>query len=205
MGLDGLVVVSSPALGPTCIPIGSDPPTIVMGASLLNVEDEGVRDFLIVRALKVIQTRGAVLSRTAPIDLMPLVAALIKTIAPSYEPSGIDARRFSDSLQKLKAAKPQAIDPDTAALALEYASSLDNRASTLNIAINGWGDRAALLAQGDLPIALKGIAWAGGHPSGPPTSGRDRMNWIGRNAEARDLIVFIASDSYADACKRLRG
>ncbi len=29
------------------------------------------------------------------------------------------------------------------------------------------------------------------------------MNWIGRNAEARDLIVFVASDAYGEAIKRL--
>jgi hypothetical protein len=144
-----------------------------------------------------------VLSRTAPIDLLPTVAALVKTLAPSFQPSAIDARRFTEALQKLTAVKPASIDPDVAALALEFGGSLDNRASTLNVAVNGWGDRAALLAQGLLTIALKAIAWSGGHPSGPPASGKDRMTWIGRNAEARDLIVFVASESYGDARKRL--
>jgi tetratricopeptide (TPR) repeat protein len=205
MGLRDVQVYASPALGPTCVPIGSNPPTVVLGSTMVTTEDTPVRDFLLIRALKIVQTRGSVLSRTAPIDLMPLVAALIKTFAPSYQPSGIDARRFSESFQRLSAVKPASIDPDVSALALEFAGSLDNRASTLNVAINGWGDRAALLAQGYLTIALKAIAWAGGHPSGPPASGRDRMTWIGRNTEARDLIVFVASEGYGEACNRLRG
>ena len=203
MGIQDLRVLVSPALGPTCVPIQSHPPIIVLGTSMLTTEDTAVRDFLLIRALKIVQTRGCVLSRTAPIDLLPTVAALVKTLAPSFQPSAIDARRFTEALQKLTAVKPASIDPDVAALALEFGGSLDNRASTLNVAVNGWGDRAALLAQGLLTIALKAIAWSGGHPSGPPASGKDRMTWIGRNAEARDLIVFVASESYGDARKRL--
>jgi len=203
IGLQGLEVLVSPALGPTCVPIKSNPPTIVLGSALVTTEETAVRDFLLLRALKIVQTRGCVLSRTAPIDLLPLVAAMIKTFAPSFEPSGVDARRFSESMQKLSAFKPATSDPDTAALALEFAGGLDNRASTLNVAVNGWGDRAALLAQGYLTVALQAIAWAGGHPSGPPAGGRERLTWIGRNAEARDLIVFVASDSYGEARNRL--
>jgi tetratricopeptide (TPR) repeat protein len=203
MGIQDLRVLVSPALGPTCVPIQSHPPIIVLGSSMLTTEDTAVRDFLLIRALKIVQTRGCVLSRTAPIDLLPTVAALVKTLAPSFQPSAIDARRFTEALQKLTAVKPASIDPDVEALALEFGGSLDNRASTLNVAVNGWGDRAALLAQGLLTIALKAIAWSGGHPSGPPASGKDRMTWIGRNAEARDLIVFVASESYGDARRRL--
>ena len=52
---------------------------------------------------------------------------------------------------------------------------------------------------GDLNVALTGIAWAGGHANAPPAAGKDRITWIGRNAEARELIVFSVSDAYADA------
>lgn len=203
IGLNGLEVLTSPALGPTCVPIRSNPPTLVLGGSLVTTEETAVRDFLLVRALKIMQARSCVLSRTAPIDLLPLVAALVKSFAPSYEPSGVDARRFAESMTKLSSVKPASIDQDTSELALEYAGTIDNRVSTLNVAVNGWGDRAAVLAQGRLNVALRGVAWAGGHPSGPPASGRERMTWIGRNAEARDLIVFVASEDYSEACKRL--
>lgn len=203
IGLRGVEVLASPALGPTCVPICSNPPTLVLGSSLISTDDVPVRDFLLMRALKIVQTRGCALSRTAPIDLLPVVAALVKIFAPSFEPKGVDAKRFAEALQKLQAVKPSAIDPDVSALALELGAGLDNRASTLNVAVNGWGDRAALLAQGHLTTALRAIAWAGGHPSGPPASGRDRMTWIGRNAEARDLIVFVASEDYGAARKRL--
>jgi hypothetical protein len=86
-----------------------------------------------------------------------------------------------------------------ALLASEVIGSIGNRASTLNTVINGWGNRAGLLAMGDLNVAITGIAWAGGHANAPPAAGKDRMTWIGRNAEARELVVFSVSDAYADA------
>jgi hypothetical protein len=69
--------------------------------------------------------------------------------------------------------------------------------------VNGWGDRAALLAIGDPNVGLDAIAWSSGNAAGPPKSGKERLTWIGRNAEARDLIVFAVSDAYVEARSRL--
>ena len=81
--------------------------------------------------------------------------------------------------------------------------TIGNRASMLNTIVNGWGDRAGLVALGDPNVAVTAVAWAGGHLNAPPASGKDRLTWIGRNAEARELIVFSVSDAYADARARL--
>jgi len=99
--------------------------------------------------------------------------------------------------------KPSVIPPDVGSLAIETSGIADNRASTLNVAVNSWGGRAALLASGSMIAALKGIAWAGGHPSGPPASGPERATWIGRNAEARELVVFAVSEGFLEARSRL--
>jgi hypothetical protein len=88
-------------------------------------------------------------------------------------------------------------------LALEVIGSLGNRTSTLHTVVNGWGNRVALLASGDLSTALSAIARAAGHSSGPAASGAERVTWIGRNAEARDLVVFTMSDAYAEVRAKL--
>ena len=98
---------------------------------------------------------------------------------------------------------PKPIPPDLGALAVEVSGQIDNRVSTVNVAVNSWGSRAALLASGSLLAAIKGIAWAGGHPSGPPVSGAERATWIGRNADARELVVFTVSDAFLEARIRL--
>jgi len=60
-----------------------------------------------------------------------------------------------------------------------------------------------LLATGDPYIALDAIAWAGGNTQGPPAEGKDRIKWIGRQAEARDLIVFSVSDAFVQLREHL--
>ena len=88
-------------------------------------------------------------------------------------------------------------------LALEVTGALGNRASTLHTVVNGWGNRVALLACGDLSTAFSAIARAVGHSAGPAASGPERATWIGRNAEARDLALFSASDAYVEARAKL--
>src|SRR5690606_34166319 len=99
--------------------------------------------------------------------------------------------------KKIAAALPKGLDAETARLAQKVVESLGNRASTLNTVVNAFGNRVALLAIGDPSAALTGIAWAFGNPNGPPPSGRDRITWVGRNAEARDLVVYSVSEAYA--------
>jgi hypothetical protein len=183
--------------------VSSSPPRIVIGSALVASQDISVRNFLLLRAIKVVQTHACVLSRTAPIDLLPLMAALIKSMVPSYSPPPIDKKRFDDALARLSAHKPAAFGPDLVALAVEVSSSLDNRASTFNVAVNAWADRVAMLATGSVYAAIQGIAWAGGHASGPPSTVKERVAWVGRNAEARELVVFMVSDEYQEACTRL--
>jgi cellulose synthase operon protein C len=202
-GLHGVQVHSSTVLGSVCVPVSTHPPTLVLGHPLVTSAREDVRSFLIHRALKVLQTNAAAISRTAPIDLWPLLAAYLKAFNPTWVPQGVDQGKLTEFYGRISRAMPKDLGPDVQTLAADVIGSIGNRASTLNTVINGLGDRAGLLAVGDLNLAITGIAWAGGHANAPPPSGKDRMTWIGRNAEARELVVFSVSDSYADARHRL--
>jgi hypothetical protein len=162
-----------------------------------------VRTFLLHRALKVIQANAAAISRTAPIDQWPLLAAYLKAFNATWVPQGVDQGKLNEFSAKVAKAKPASMDAQVSLLAAEVIGSIGNRASTLNTVINGWGNRAGLLGVGDLNVAITGIAWAGGHTNAPPATGKDRMTWIGRNAEARELVVFSVSDAYADARAQL--
>ncbi|MRG95799.1 hypothetical protein [Polyangium spumosum] len=202
-GLDDLKVLQSSTLGLVCVAASAHPATIVLGAPLVNATNEAVRAFLIHRALKVVQANATAFSRTAPIDLWPLLAAYLKALSPGFAPQGVDPAKLNDASARVAKALPASLDPQVQTLATDVIASIGNRASTLNTAVNGWGARAGLLAVGDPNIALQGIAWAGGHTNQPPASGKERLTWIGRNAEARELIVFSVSDAYADARARL--
>jgi tetratricopeptide (TPR) repeat protein len=202
-GLTDVSIHVSSVLGAVCIPASAHPPTLVIGQPLLTSPREDVRSFLFHRALKVIQTNSSAFSRTAPIDLWPLLAAYLKLFSPSWSPQGIEAARLNEAYGRLSRALGQPADPQLGLLAADIIGTIGNRASTLNTAINSWGNRAALLAVGDPNIALAGIAWASGNINAPPPSGKDRVTWIGRNAEARDLVVYLVSDAYAEARDKL--
>ncbi|HEX9295681.1 MAG TPA: hypothetical protein VF881_07595, partial [Polyangiaceae bacterium] len=202
-GLENVEVLVSPSLGPVCMPSSSQPPQIVIGQSLLSSTDVEVRRFLIRRALKVVQARASALARSAPIDLLPLVSGYLLLFAPDWQPTAVDPNKLRDMTARLSRAKPKRLDDDVGLLALDVIGSLGNRASTLHTIVNGWGNRVALLATGDLSTGFSAIARAAGHTTGPAASGPERTTWIGRNAEARDLAVFSVSDAYADVRAKL--
>jgi cellulose synthase operon protein C len=202
-GLTGLEAFVSPTLGAVCMPVGSYPPQIVVGASLLASTDEAVRKFLIMRALKVVQIRASAIARSSPIDLMPLVSAYLRMFAPDWQPPAVDMTKVDDMLARLNKVKPQRLDDDVGSLALEVIGTLGNRASTLGTVAYGHGNRTALLASGNLSSALAAIAQSTGHGTGLAASGPERITWIGRNAEARDLVLFTVTEAYAQARSQL--
>ena len=200
-GVHELEVLVSPALGSVCMPIGTDPPALVFGRALLDSEDDAARYFLMMRNLKLLQARATALSRTAPIELWPVLAAYLGQFAPSFAPQGVDARKLAEAQQRLKNAPQRRVDNDVPVLALEVIGSIGNRASQVATALHQWGNRTGLLAVGSPTAALRGLAFVAGQ-SGPP-AGTDRVKWVIRSPEARDLATFSVSEAYADARKRV--
>jgi hypothetical protein len=196
-------VLVSPALGPVCIPVSSSPPVLLYGQALLDSSDDVSRYFLLIRALKLMQVGGVALSRTAPVDLWPVIAGLLSLFAPDWRPQGIDAEKLNQAQQRVRQALVGEPAHDIPALALEVIGAIGNRASQMGTLYNQWSDRAALLAVGDPAVALRGIALASGHGTEPPAELHERLRWILRNPEARDLMIFSTSDEYGRARKEL--
>jgi tetratricopeptide (TPR) repeat protein len=201
-GFPSVHVLVSPTLGATCLPASSSPAVLVFGQALLESPDDAARYCLLVRALKVLQGRSGAVARTAPIDLWPVIAALLNLLAPSFTPQAVDAKKLADARARIQAVMPAQIDDELPTLAIEATGLIGNRASQLATALYQWGDRTALLAVGDPMVLLRAIATASG-TSTPPSAGAERIKWIVRNAEARDMAVFSVSDHYAEARRRL--
>lgn len=201
-GLEQPHLYVAPSLGAVCLPAASNPPTLVIGPSLLSEQHQKTRPFLLLRALKILQGHVASFARTAPIELWPLVAAFLQSLAPHWQPQGVDPNKLQDYRARIQRSMPDALSNDASVLALEVISSLGNRASTLQTASNAWGNRSALLALGDMTLALSAIAASAGLAGGPPVGGPERLTWVGRNAEARDLVIYSVSDAYIEARSR---
>lgn len=201
-GITNLDVFVSQSVGGACVPVSTSPPQLLFGQDLLDSTDEAARYFLMVRTLKILQGRAATLSRTAPIELWPLTAAYLSIFAPNWHPQGVDFKRMTEARQRLQAAMPRRLDTDVPVLALEVIGSIGNRASQLGTAINEWGNRTALLATGNPAAALRAIAFASGQTI--PEDRAERLKWVVRHAEARDLMVFSVSEQHAEARRQLR-
>jgi hypothetical protein len=181
------------------MPVCSSPPRLVYGQTLLEDQHDIARYFLLVRALKILQAHASTLARTAPIDLWPLVAGFLTILAPNWQPQGADPKKTAQAVQRLRAAMTSEFDGDVPVLALEVIGTIGNRASQLATAVHQLGNRAGLLAVGDPAATIQGIALASGQAKALPDSGPDRLKWIVRNAEARDMAVYSVSDQYAQA------
>lgn len=202
-GLSGIELYTSPILGHVCLPGGSAPPTLVFGQGLAESGDEAARFCLLIRALTVLKARASALARTAPIDLGPMLGGLLAIFAPDFSPQGIDPKKLNEARAKIQETLTSPQEDDIARLALEVSGSIGNRASQLATALYQWGNRTALLATGDPLAILRALAVSGGSPSGPPPAGPDRVRWIVRNAEARDLMIFSVSEQYTEGRRRL--
>lgn len=202
VGLGALQILVSPQLGRVAIPLGSNPPALLVGEGLMNVPNERARAFVVVRAMKMILSRSSCLLRSQSADVAVLVSALFTAFNPSFVPQGVDPKRVSEMSRRLVPALPRNLDPTVGVIALEAAGTLGNQSGMLGAAAQAWANRVALLAVGDPNGALDAIAWAKGEDAAPRGS-EARAAWIARNAEARELMTFSVTDGYSEARSRL--
>ncbi len=200
-GLGPTQVFSSPKVGLTCLPVGSSPPTILLGEALLG--NERLAPFLVMRAVKLVCARASAFGRTPPAELAVLVSAWLKCFNPGWQPQGINPAALSAAGARVQSALPRTLAPDVGVIALEVAGGLGTMAATLGPNALCWANRTALLALGDPNTALDAIAAAAGQAGGAPQDPAARATWIARTPEARDLVAFGVTDAFAEARARL--
>ena len=201
MGMGSIQVLVSPKLGPTCIPVGSSPPSILVGEALPGQEPHAA--FLVLRALKLVNAKASVLARTPPSDLAVLLSAWIKCFNPAWQPQGVNASLLGAASARIQAALPRSQGPEIPTIALEAAGTIGTQAGALGAQAIAWADRVALLALGDPNAAFDGIASATGTAKGAPRDTKERAAWIARSPEARDLIAFATTDAFAEVRAKL--
>ncbi len=199
----GLRVLRSDRLETVCLATSSNPPTVVFGSALLASSDVRSRDFLFARAVKILQARACALANASPLELWPMIAAFLAALAPKWSPSGLDPQALAAARSAMVSRLDPGLRGELEPLAHEVAATIGNRASQTGPLVNQWAARAALLAIGSPAAALRGIACAVGQAPAPPTDPAERLKWVIRHAEARDLMAFSASEAYSLARRRL--
>lgn len=202
--LGTIEVLVSPSLGMNCVPLSAAPARLLVGPELLKSSDEATRFALLVRALKVLQLSAPVITRTSPVELVPLFGGLVASLVPDGAPQpGVDVRKAGEAAAKIAPVLPPELAAELAPLAREIAPLVATRSSQLGSAVLQWASRTALLAVGDLHTLLMAVSRASGLSAGPPSSGPERLKFVVRNPEARDVAIFSVSDHYAEARRRL--
>ena len=202
IGLANVQVLVSAKLGRGCIPASSTPPTIVLGEALVSSPRESARAFLIARALKIVGSKASAIARAKGSDLEVLIPAWVQAFNPAWAPEGGDLARIAEVSRRIAAALPRKLGDDVGVMALDVAGSLGAELHTIGASTFAWANRAALLALGDPNAALDAIAFSEGS-DGAPVDPEQRAAWIGGDSEAKDIVAFSVSDTYADLRARL--
>ena len=203
LGLATPKIYVSRTVGHNCLPASSDPPSLVVGEALLGATNENALSFLVMRAMKLVAARASALIRTTSTDLAALIPAWLQALVPAWAPQGANPTALAEAARKVAQSPTPPMTDDLISVGLEVASQLGTRASTLGGPALAWANRAALLGVGDPNAALDAIAWSQGNPDGAPADPTARAAWIGRNHEAKDLLIFSVGDGYAEARARL--
>jgi tetratricopeptide (TPR) repeat protein len=199
VGLPGLTVWGSDRVGKVCLPVASNPPTVLVGRALLT-DDGPARTFLFLRALKLIYMRSSALVRTPAPELAVLIGALLKGFNPNWVAPGLNAAEVLAAGRRLAPFMPRELDPQLGVIALEAAAGLANNIGALGAAALLWGNRAALLGVGDPNAAVQGLAHSLGQSL--PEDPEARAAWFARTPDARDLLTFSVSDAHLELRRR---
>lgn len=201
-GVSGARVLVAQELGCECMCVHADPMYVIFGRALLDHDDPRVRDFLLLRALKLAQVNACALSRMSGADAKAAVAGLFACFDTVWKPSDEEAERIAQARNRIRPHLTASLDPELAAAAADLARSLLPRAAELPDAFSAWAARAALLGVGDLGVALDGV-WSAAQRGAPRPADMDaRVRWLATEPRARDLVWFGISDAYIEARRR---
>jgi hypothetical protein len=205
VGLQQLELLVSPQLGSEISTLGNAPACLVLGQPLVVSGDRPLLTFLMYRALKLVSAQTSALVRGTPADSQLRLCALLCALVPHWQPTGLDrtliqplSDRFAGELNAETRAR---LEP----LAQEVVSVFGARTAQIGSLVERWAQRTALLATGDLSVALRAVAALTSKDSPLPEDPAARARWIGKTPLARDLVLYSVSDEYFAARREHQG
>ncbi|MFW6050992.1 MAG: tetratricopeptide repeat protein, partial [Myxococcota bacterium] len=195
-------VLVGDAMPRACLPVATDPVTLLVGRELLSSTDEEERRFLLLRAAKAARAGFAVAVRSDPAHLALAVSSLIRVYEPGYAPPGADARQLDDLARRVKKGIPRRARDELGPLVIDMAGAPGFDPTGLAVAASQLGDRFALVALGSFPAGLSALLkTAGGRSPGADEPGA-RAARLQEVPEARALFEFAVSDAHFTARQR---
>jgi hypothetical protein len=201
-GLQELRVAISDEVGYDCISLHGSPTLIVFGRALLGHENPRVRDFLLLRSLKIAQVNACALSRMSATELWSAVAGFLACFSPPWRAEGQDAQRLVAARNRIRPHVTATLNRELTAMTAALASNIVPQAAQLGDALWRWASRVALFGVGELGVALDGLAVAATGRPALPKDLEGRIRWIAGSSSARDLVGYGVSEAYTEARRR---
>jgi hypothetical protein len=192
----------SDEIGFDCVYLQASPHCLIFGTSLLNHDDRRVRDFALLRALKLAQSNASALAHMPSTELWAAVAGFLACFAPAWPAQGADAQRLVVHRNKIRPHVTATLGPELSALAPAVTSNAVPRAAQIGDALWRWASRVALLGIGDVSAAVEAIYRATHRDRPLPKDAESWTRWIATCEQARDLVGYSISEAYTEARRR---
>lgn len=201
-GVEDVRVLVSAQVGSDCLCVPASPLHIVLGERLLESGNPAIREFLVLRAIKIARANACALTRLAPLEVWPVIAGFLACFAEPAHADGVDAQRLIAARNKIRPHITASPDSDLMALTSAVAAHVLPQAAGIGEAIQTWAGRVALLAVGELSLAVESLWVATSPGAAMPREADARIRWIASNSLARDLVGYAVSEAYIEARKR---
>lgn len=202
-GIAGLELVVASTLSATIVPVSTVPVVLCVGAPLLDPSNLALFDLCLHRALTLVRTRTAALARVAPIDEWAVLAAYLRLHDPELAIDGVDGGRLEELGARMRAhAAGVRVEPQHVELARKAYAALGSRGLAVGASAVAWSWHVATLCVGDLALVFDAMAFATS-AVGAPVGEAERLRWVGKHLEARELLGFLLGTRYLEARARL--
>jgi tetratricopeptide (TPR) repeat protein len=201
-GHDDVQILISDAAPKVCVPVSSEPLTIVVGREIALHASAEERAFLFARAAKVASVELGVAMRSPPQQLGLYLAALVRLYDPNHQPNDIDEKELEQATKRMSRALPRRVRDDLGPAAVEMGGTRGFDAARIGLAAAQLGDRTGLLATGNVPMAILSLLRLAGI-SGRGQSADERVDSLRSVPEALDLVRFATSDAHFEARRRI--
>ena len=184
-----------------CVPVYSNPITILLGSELVGITDDREKLFVLVRAFKIAKAQLSVVVRAQPHEVLALMGGLVQSYDVHHAPAGVDPNHIAEAARRVAKHVSRKARDELGPLVYEMSGRPGYEPARLAMAASEWGNRVALVASGSVPAAMSALAKLSGERELPadPTA---RIAMLQRFPEAASLLAFAVSDAHFEARKR---
>ncbi len=154
-----------------CVPVYSNPVTVLIGSELLGITDDREKLFVLVRAFKIAHAQLSVVVRAQPQELAALMGGLVSGYDPNHVAPGADPAQVAEDARRIAKNVPRRARDELGPLVFEMAGRPGYDPGVFAMAASEWGNRTALVASGSMPAGLSALAKLSGERELPSDSG----------------------------------